>query len=60
VLAGLPQGVGEPLVLGKGLLELPLGLEQPLLEGPHPFGRISEAPAEGAHLFFERLYALFR
>ena len=55
VLAGLAEGEGQPLVLGDGLLELPLGLEQLLLEGPDPLGRVLHAAAQAEHLFLEHL-----
>ena len=53
VLAGLPQGVGQALVLRQGLLQLALGLEEPLLQGPHPLGGVGQPPAQGGHLLFE-------
>ena len=40
VLARLAQGVGQLLVLGHGLGELALGLEQALLERAHALGRV--------------------
>ena len=40
VLARLPQGVAQLLVLGDGLGQLALGLEQPLLQGPDPLGPV--------------------
>ena len=55
VLAGLTQRGREALVLGDGLGELALRLEQPLLEGPHPLGRVLEAAPEDDDLFLERL-----
>ena len=54
VLAGLTQGVGQPLVLGERLLELALGLQEPLLQGAYPLGGVRQAPAEGRDLLFER------
>ena len=55
VLAGLTQRGGEAFVLGDGLGELALGLEQPLLEGPHALGCVLEPAPEDDDLFLERL-----
>ena len=55
MLARFAQGGREPLVLGDGLGELALGLEDPLLEGAHPLGCVLEPAAEHHHLFLERL-----
>ena len=51
VLLGLLQGEGELLVLGDGLGQLALGLEQPLLEGLDPAGALLQSPAEDGDLF---------
>ena len=56
---GLTQGVGKPLVLRQRLLQLALGLQQPLLERPHPLGCIGEAPAQRSDLFFQYRYLCF-
>jgi hypothetical protein len=53
VVASLTQRVGELLVLADSLLKLPLGLQQPLLEGANPLGSLLEAPPKGRHLFLE-------
>ena len=53
VVARLPQGVGQLLVLRDRLRQLALGLEQPLLEGAHPLGRVLEPPPERQHLLLE-------
>ena len=55
VLARLAQGGREALVLGDGLGELALGLEEPLLERADPLGRVLEPAAEDDDLFLERL-----
>ena len=55
VLARLTEGVGELLVLGDGLGELALGLEQALLEGAHPLGRVLQLAPELDDLLLERL-----
>ena len=55
VLARLAQGGGEPLVLGDGLGELALGLEDPLLERADPLGGVLEAAPEDDDLFLEGL-----
>ena len=54
VLARLAQGVAELLVLGDGLGQLALGLEQPLLEGAHPLGRVGQLRAQARDLLLER------
>ncbi len=54
VLACLAQGVGELFVLGYGLRQLPLRLEQPLLERSHPLGGVLQTPAQRDDLFFQR------
>ena len=46
VLARLAQRVAQLLVLGGLLGQLALGLEQPLLERPHPVGGVGEAGAQ--------------
>ena len=55
VLAGLAEGGREAFVLGDGLGELALGLENPLLEGAHPLGGVLEAAAQDDDLLVERL-----
>ena len=54
VVARLPQRVGELLVLRHGLRQLALGLEQPLLEGAHPLGRVLQPPPQREDLLLER------
>jgi hypothetical protein len=53
VLASLAQGVAELLVLADRVRELALGLEQPLLERPHPLRRIGQASAQIGDLLLE-------
>ena len=60
VLAGLAEGVGELLVLGDGLLQLALGLEQLLLEGADPLGGVLQPAPQGDDLFLERLGLLLQ
>ena len=55
VLAGLAERGRQALVLGDGLGELALRLEQPLLEGADPLGCVLEPAAEDDDLFLERL-----
>ncbi len=55
VLPGFTQRGGEAFVLRDGLGELALGLEQALLEGPHPLGRVLEAASEDDDLLLEGL-----
>ena len=55
VLARLTQGGGELLVLGDGLGELALGLEQSLLEGADALGRVLEPAPQDDDLFLEAL-----
>ena len=55
VLARLAQGRGELLVLGDGLGELALRLEQALFERADPLGRVLQAAPEDDDLFFETL-----
>ena len=55
VLAGLTERGREALVLGDGLGELALRLEQALLEGAHPLGCVLEPAPEDDDLFLERL-----
>ena len=55
MLARFTQGGGEAFVLGDGLLELALGLEDLLLEGAHALGCVLEAAAEDDDLFLEPL-----
>jgi len=50
VLLRLLQGVGQLLVLRDGLGQLPLGLEQPLLEGLDTSGPLRQAPAQDRDL----------
>ena len=66
VLLGRLEGEGELLVLGHGLGQLALGLEELLLEGLHPARALLEPPAEDGDLLFggqrpcpERLEILF-
>ena len=55
VLARLAQRVAELLVLGHGLGQLALGLEQPLLERAHPLGRVGEPGAQVGDLVAQRV-----
>ena len=55
VLARLTQGVGQLLVLGDGLGQLPLGLQQLLLQGADALGSVLQAPPEGDYLLLEHL-----
>ncbi len=55
MLARFAEGGGEPLVLGDGLLQLALGLEDLLLEGADPLGSVLQAAPEHHDLFFEAL-----
>ena len=55
MLARFTQGGGEAFVLGDGLLELALGLEDLLLERAHALGCVLEAAAEDADLFLQPL-----
>ena len=55
VVARLAQGVRELLVLAHRLGQLPLGLEQPLLEGAHALGRVLEPAPQGEDLVLENL-----
>ena len=55
MLARLAQGVGELLVLGHGLGQLALGLQQPLFEGADPLGGVLELAAEVDHLLLQGL-----
>ena len=55
VLACLPQGGGETLVLGDGLGELALGLEDLLLEGADALGCVLEPAAEHHDFLFQGL-----
>ncbi len=55
MLARFTQGGGEAFVLGDGLLELALGLEDLLLEGADPLGGVLEPAAEDDDLFLEAL-----
>ena len=55
VLARLPQGVAQLLVLGDGLGQLTLGLEQPLLEGAHSLRGIGQAGSKVGDLFDQRV-----
>ena len=54
LFARLAEGVGELFVLGDGLAQLPLGLEQPLFESADPLGRVLQTLAQLDDLFFER------
>ena len=58
VLARLAQGGGELLVLGYGLGELALGLEEPLLQGAYPLGRILQPATQDDDFLFQRLHLL--
>ena len=60
VLARLAQRRRELLVLGDGLGELALGLEQALLERADALGGVLEAAAEDDDLFLERLQLLLQ
>ena len=53
VVARLPQGVGELLVLRHRLAQLALGLEQPLLQGAHALGRVLEPAPQREDLLLE-------
>ena len=53
VVAGLPQRVGQLLVLRHGLGQLALRLEEALLERAHALGRVLEAAPEGDDLVLE-------
>ena len=55
VVAGLPQGVAELLVLGRGLGQLALGLQQALFEGTDPLGGVLELAPEADDLLLQRL-----
>ena len=55
MLACLTQRGGELLVLGDGLGELALGLEQALLERADALGRVLQPAAEDDDLFLEAL-----
>ncbi len=55
MLARFTQRGGEAFVLGDGLLELALGLEDLLLEGAHSLGCVLEPAAEDDHLFLQPL-----
>ena len=55
MLARLPQGVAELLVLGHRLGELALGLEQALLEGAHPLRGVGQPGAEVGDLVVQRV-----
>ena len=50
LLLGLLEGEGQLLVLRGGVGQLPLGLEQALLEGLDPPGALVQAPAQGVGL----------
>ena len=52
LLLGLLQGEGQLLVLGDGVGQLALGLEQPLLERLHPPRALLKPAPEGVDLFF--------
>ena len=56
MLAGLTQGGREPFVLGDRLGELALGLEDPLLEGPDPLGRVLEPASQEDDLLLQALH----
>ena len=55
VLASLPQGVAELLVLGHGLRQLALRLEQALLECANALGSVGHAGAEVGDLLVQRV-----
>ncbi len=55
MLAGLTQRVAELLVLGNGLRQLALGLEQSFLEGAHALGRVGQLAPQTGDLVFEEL-----
>ena len=52
---GLAQGGRQLLVLGDGLGELALGLEESLLERPDALGRVLEPPPQDDDLLLEPL-----
>jgi hypothetical protein len=54
----LTQRRRQLLVLGHRLGELPLGLEQTLLERPDALGRVLETPSQDDDLLLESLDAL--
>ena len=58
MLARLAQGVGELFVLGDGLCELALALQEALLERAHALGRVLELAAQPHHVLFEHLHLL--
>ncbi len=55
VLARFSKRVGQLLVLGHGLGQLSLGLEQSLLERADALGRFLQATPQGDDLFLEPL-----
>ena len=55
ICSGLPQGGGQAFVLGQGLGELALGLEEAFLEHPDLAGRVLQAAAEQGRLLLEEL-----
>jgi len=55
VLTRLTQGRREPFVLGDGLGELALGLEETLLQGADALGGVLQATAEDHDLLLEAL-----
>ncbi len=58
VLARLAKRGGELLVLGDGLGQLALRLEQALLEGANALGSVLQATAQDDDLFLQRLHLL--
>ncbi len=60
VLARLPQGGGQLLVLGDGLGKLALGLEQTLLERPHPLRRVLKSSSQDDDFLLQTLDALLK
>ncbi len=58
MLARLTQRGGELLVLGDGLGELALRLEEALFERSHPLRGVLEAAAQDDDLFLQRLRLL--
>ena len=53
LIAGLPEGIRQPLVLAGHGAQAGLGLTQPLLEQPDVPGRVGEPAAQHRHLLLE-------
>src|SRR3546814_21196599 len=60
VVARLAEGVGELLVLGNGLGQMALGLEQTLLQGSHALRCVLDATAERDDLLLQRAGVLLQ